>query len=89
MHIHAGWDTEANTGWNETNITTGIINDTPHKGKGTAAIVLRSWVSGAALKTWNVAGNVPAYSSYNFSKLARGHPIVEDDVGEPKESLSA
>jgi beta-galactosidase/beta-glucuronidase len=23
LHIHAGWDTEANTGWNETNITTG------------------------------------------------------------------
>jgi beta-mannosidase len=71
LHIHAGWDTQINTGWNETNITTGIINDTPHEGKGVAAVVLRSWATGAALRTWNTTGPVPAYSSFNFSKVSR------------------
>lgn len=71
LHLHAGWDTTDNTGWNETNITTGIVNDTPYSGKGVATVVLRSWATGAALRTWNVSGTVPAYSSYNFSKFPR------------------
>jgi hypothetical protein len=66
--IHSGWDTPENTGWNDTNITTGIANDTPQSAVATVTMTLRSWTTGEALQSWNSTGTVSAFSSRNFTK---------------------
>ena len=71
LHLQEGWDTPNNTGWNETNITAGIANDTPKSAVATVTITLRSWALGSALATWNYTGLVPPYSSHNFTKTRR------------------
>jgi beta-mannosidase len=50
-----------------TNVTTGIVNDTPFTGTANITLSLRSWATGEAVQSWNVRGPVPAYSSRNFS----------------------
>ena len=52
---------------NNTNITTGIVNDTPRTRTANITLVLRSWATGERLKSWHVVGEVPAFSSHNFS----------------------
>ena len=71
LHLHAGWDTLPNTGWNDTNITAGVINDTPQTGAATVTMTLRSWATGKALQTWKPSGKIPAYSSHNFTVVHR------------------
>ena len=71
LHVHQGWDHDQNSGWNSSNITLGIANDTPHTGSTTVNMTLRSWASGAPLRSWVATGQLPAYSSYNFSKWRR------------------
>jgi hypothetical protein len=50
-----------------TNITTGIVNDTPLTGTANITLSLRSWATGEAMQSWHIYGPVPAYSSRNFS----------------------
>jgi hypothetical protein len=71
LHLHSGWDTQSNTGWNDTNITAGIANDTPNSAKLTVTMTLHSWATGQALQSWNSTGTIPAYSSRNFTKEHR------------------
>jgi len=71
LHLHSGWDTTPNTGWNDTNITAGIINDTPHTGVATVTMTLRSWATGDPLHAWHSTGTLPAYSSHNFTKARK------------------
>jgi hypothetical protein len=50
-----------------TNITTGIVNDTPFTGFANITLSRRSWATGKVMQSWHIYGSVPAYSSRNFS----------------------
>ena len=69
LALHSGWDTEVHTGWDDTNITAGIANDTPASANATVTMSLRSWATGDALQSWTTTSIIPAYSSRNFTKL--------------------
>ena len=82
LHLHAGWDTQPNSGWADTNITAGVVNDTPRKGSATVTVTLRSWATGASLKSWRVTGDVPAFSSTNISKWHKPQLLDGRDENE-------
>ena len=54
-----------------TNVTTGVANDTPFRGTANITLSLRSWATGEAVQSWHVHGLVPPYSSRNFSTAPR------------------
>ena len=84
LHLHSiGPISDRETVQNNTNITTGIVNDTPRKGVANVTIVLRSWATGHSLRSWHLAGPVQAFTSHNFSTA----PAAEFLAGHTKESV--
>ena len=68
LHLHSiGPRSPGNGVQNNSNITTGIINDTPTTGQLEVSLSLRSWATGESLRSWNISGPLPAYSSHNLT----------------------